>query len=59
MNWELWDSGYNDGAGINIPMLMEDQDYIKGYSAGVSSLIKEAVTPEYKFYRHASKRHNK
>ena len=52
MNWELWDLGYNDGAGINIPMLMEDQDYIKGYSAGVSSLIKEAVTPEYKFYQH-------
>ena len=39
-NLELWDLGWHDGAGINIPMLMEDQDYIKGYSAGVSSLLR-------------------
>lgn len=54
-NLELWDLGYNDGAGINTPMLLDDPDYVKGYSAGVSSLIKEAVTPEYKFYQHAGK----
>lgn len=55
MNWELWDLGYNDGAGINIPMLMEDQDYIKGYSAGVNWLIRDTVEPKHTFYQHTSK----
>lgn len=59
MNWDLWDLGWHDGAGINTPMLLEDQDYKQGYSAGVSCFVKNMTWPKYKSYQHNNKRHNK